>query len=144
MLIPRSHTWTPLQKWLIVTSTFAAVALLGVLIYRYERYGRGPTDTVLVGTWSGEFVDSLANFEPGYRFKADHTFEELASFGNLELEVSQTGRWYAGGDFLYLRIPIEMDDGWHSRLEAWHIDAVTRTELRIRFERSTLALRRVE
>ena len=94
MLFPHSHAWTPRQRWLIAGAAVAGVIAFSALVYSYERYYRRPDDRVLVGTWRGEFVNSLSNYQPGYRFKPDHTYEELASFGDKELTL-QGGRWYA-------------------------------------------------
>jgi hypothetical protein len=141
MLLPRSHVWTLPQKWLIVLAMVAGIVGFAAAVYIYERYHRGPDDTALVGTWRGEFVNVGSNFHPGYRFKPDHTFDEITTFPDEEF-ISGAGRWYAGGDFIYLRIPIEMDDGLQSRLEAWHIDAMTATDLQIHRDHETMALKR--
>jgi hypothetical protein len=47
MLFPRTHAWTPLQKWLIVTTAITLIALCGAGIYYYERHSR-TTDGVLI------------------------------------------------------------------------------------------------
>src|SRR5438874_11233645 len=117
MLFPRSHAWTPLQKWIITGTVFAGLVVLSTLVYTYERYYRGPDDTFFVGTWRGKCTDLQINGPVGFRFKANHTYEDLMPVGDSEF-VGPTGRWYAGGDFLYLRVP--RDDGSvpYSRLQA--------------------------
>ncbi len=42
MLLPRSHAWTPLQKWIIASAVLFAVTGFGAVVYVYERDYRGP------------------------------------------------------------------------------------------------------
>ena len=123
MLIPRSHVWTPFQKWLLLASTLVALVLLSVAIYRYERYHRGPDERVLVGTWEDQNVR--------YSFKSDHTFEvsERGSVGPFA-----HGVWHAGGGFAYLLRPVFDDskDVVSHPLIIWRIDDVSADELRFR------------
>ena len=77
MLLPKSHAWTRTQRWLIATSVLLGIVAFGALVYSYERYHRGPKDSVLVGTWRGEYLNALGDNRTGYRFKPDHTYEEL-------------------------------------------------------------------
>jgi hypothetical protein len=49
-MLPRIHAWSRTQKWLIIASYAAVAALGGIVVRVYERYYRGPTDGVLVGT----------------------------------------------------------------------------------------------
>jgi hypothetical protein len=144
MLFPRSHAWRPLQKWLIAGAVVAGLAILLALVYSFERYHRGPDETALFGTWRGHYENTLGEDRTGYRFKADHTYEERLPYGDSESWL-QRGRWYAGGDFLYLRV--SLDDGSDrpfSTLQAWHIDAMTPTELKIHYGWSHLVLKRTE
>ena len=48
MLLPRSHAWTPLRKWLIVSATIVGLVVCCACIYNYERYHRGPGEEQLV------------------------------------------------------------------------------------------------
>src|SRR5438093_12616864 len=93
MLLLHSHAWTRRQRWLIVGAVVVALGFFSALVYSYERYYRGPDDSFFVGTWRGE-ADYTGETRIGYRFKADHTFEG---------EWEPSGKWYAGGEFLYLR-----------------------------------------
>jgi hypothetical protein len=62
MLLPRSHAWTPVQRWLITTAVVLAIVLFGALVYSYERYDRGPTKSALFGIWrdTTPAMDSVA------------------------------------------------------------------------------------
>jgi hypothetical protein len=134
MLFPKSHVWTPRQRWLIAGAVVAGLVGFSALVYSYERYYRGPDDSFFVGTWRGE-LDCMGENRVGYRFKPDHTFEG---------EWKPDGKWYAGGDFLYLRLRLDDASGPYDRLEMWHIDSMTPTELRMHYDGLHAALKRVE
>src|SRR4051812_21218953 len=53
---PRSRAWTPIQKWLITSLALLALAAFGILVYKYERYHRGPSESAFFGTWETTFV----------------------------------------------------------------------------------------
>jgi hypothetical protein len=131
MLLPRSHAWTPLQKRIIAALVVLGVAAFAALVYGYERHHRGPTDRVLVGTWHCDMLNTTGANEVYYRFNPDHTYHEF--YPDLPRDDEKvgppSGTWYAGGDFIYLRIPRENTSG--PLLEAWHIDTMTPTELQI-------------
>jgi hypothetical protein len=116
---------------------------LCALVYTYERRYRGPDESFFIGTWRGE-IDSLSKNRIAFRFKADHTYEE--SFVSAEdSEIwALPGRWYAGGDFLYLRIP--RDDGGdpYSVLQAWHVDSMNSQEVRMQADGLHATLKRAE
>src|SRR5262250_1481237 len=97
MLFPRSRAWTLKQRWLIAGALVAAVAGFSALVYSYERYYRGPDERLFVGTWRGE-ADYFGENRIGYQFKPDHTYEG---------EWEPSGKWCAGGEFLYLRQRLE-------------------------------------
>jgi hypothetical protein len=42
-----------MQRCIIVGAIFAGLVTCSALVYEYERYYRGPKDTVLVGTGEG-------------------------------------------------------------------------------------------
>ena len=142
MLFPQSHVWTPRQRWLIAGAVVAGLVAFSALVYSYERYCRGPDDSFFVGTWRGE-LDGLGENRTGYRFKPDHTYEKLLAFGDSE-SWSQGGKWYAGGDFVYLRVRWDDASGPYDRLEAWHIDSMTSAELRMHSDGLHATLKRVE
>jgi hypothetical protein len=123
MLFPDSYRWTLKQRWFIAGVVAAVLVALSVLVYSYERYYRGPDDSVFAGTWRGE-ADYTGETRIGYHFKPDHTYEG---------EWEPGGRWYAGGEFLYLRQ--HFDGPWvsvpYNTLQLWHIDSMTQTELRM-------------
>ena len=85
---PRTHSWSRRQKWLII----------GVSVY--ERYYRGPSDTVLVGTWQIE--DGCIDCTNFIALQPNHS---VVGFGDSiagENQLSSRGRWYAGGQVLVI------------------------------------------
>jgi hypothetical protein len=132
--MPRSHAWTLRQRWLIVGAAVVAVGVFSALVYGYERYYRGPDDSVFIGTWRGE-ADYTGEQRIGYRFKPDHTFEG---------EWEPSGKWYAGGDFLYLRLRLDDASGPYDKLQIWHVDSMTPTEIRMQSDGLHAVLKRVE
>src|SRR5436305_4748776 len=73
MLLPRSHAWTPVQKWLIAGGALIAVGLCATFTYHYEGHNRGPPEAAFFGTW--EKFDPVMLPEGGsyYSFKPDHS-----------------------------------------------------------------------
>jgi hypothetical protein len=132
MLFPRSHAWTPRQRWLIAAAVIAGVVAFSALVYSYERYYRGPDYSFFIGTWRGE-LECLGEYRTGYRFKPDHTYEERHMLGNEEL-WAPAGKWYAGGDFVYLRHRLGDASHPYDQLEPWHIDSMTLNEVRMHYE----------
>src|SRR6266481_896384 len=128
MLFPRSHVWTPLQKTLITFAAVAALAAFTAAVYSYERYHRGPNESVLFGTW--QCVDVC--YHPlYYRFCPDHNFEVLDDEDSSI--VLLRGRWYAGGDFIYLRVTEPQLEFERKReILIWRIEDITPTEIRAR------------
>ena|ERR1051326_8648092 len=124
MLFPHSHAWTRRQKRLLVSSVAIAIVAFGALVYAYERYYRGPDDSFFVGTWRGTIDYTVDGIPATWRLKPDHTFET---------DSEARGRWHGAGEFLYLRS--RCDDAWvsvpYDSVEIWHIDSMTRTELRM-------------
>ena len=126
MQFPRSHAWTPLQKWLIVGAELLSLAMVGVLIYSYERYHRGPTDSILCGTWQQDTDDTPIY----YRFKPDHTFTVIDPV-LTEPSILTTGKWYAGGKFIYLRFTLE--DKSERSFYIWRIEDISEGEIEVRY-----------
>ena len=142
MLLPDSHAWTPFQKWLILSAAFAALALCGVGIYRCERYYRGPTEAIFFGTW--EIRDPIfPDTSLYYEFKPDHTYHLFSLSPQQPNDRSnvETGRWYAGGEFIYVRIPYE--NASYTGLTPWHIDSTSSTEVQVHAGRGHVVFRRV-
>jgi hypothetical protein len=131
MLLPRSHEWTPLQKRLIIASTFVALVMLSVLIYRYERYHRGPDDQVLVGSWEVQLGEDEPTF---FQLKPDHTFE-ISSDLRDPSRTFERGVWYAGGKFAYLRRPTfdELGNPTDHPLLILRLDDISPAKLEVRF-----------
>jgi hypothetical protein len=142
MLFPESHAWTRRQRWLIAGAVIAGVVAFSALVYSYERYHRGPDYSFFIGTWRGE-LECLGEYRTGYRFKPDHTYEERHMLGDEEV-WAPAGKWYAGGDFVYLRHRFEDASGPYDRLEPWHIDSMTPNEVRMHYEGLHGTFKRVE
>jgi len=138
MLFPDSHAWTRRQRWLIAGGVVAGLVGFAALVYSYERYYRGPDDSFFVGTWQGKF-ECLGDNRWDYRFKPDHKYEEGAVLGGRE-EWYAEGKWFAGGEFVYLRKRSDAlfasyyDPGPYGELEVWHIDSMTANEVRMHHE----------
>jgi hypothetical protein len=132
MLMPPSHAWTRPQRWLIVVCAVIALIGFSAAVYAYERYYRGPDYHFFIGTWRGA-LDGLGDVRTGYRFKADHTYEERDVFGDEEEWVPR-GRWYAGGEFVYLRHRVESASGVTYDIDAWHIDSMSPNKVRMHHE----------
>ena len=129
MLLPRSHAWTPLQKWLIVCITVTVLALCGAGIYYYERHSR-TTDNVLVGTWA---FPPLGGGDMYVRLNSDHTFRVFS--GDLaENDSTLRGLWFGGGDFLYFRQPTFDREGFLTDhpLYIWRLESISPNELHVR------------
>jgi hypothetical protein len=131
MLLPHSRSWTPLQKWLVVASTTAGLFVLALLIYRYERYERGPDDTALVGTWR---FPTIADMTVYWDLRPDHTFRIFADTPEQNGFPLYKGTWFGGGAFVYFLQPVFHEDGdpISHPLEIWRLEDVSPNELRIR------------
>jgi hypothetical protein len=130
MLLPRSHIWTLRQKWLIVSIVVTLLALAGVGVFTYERYFRGPGDEVIFGTWLNPIsVDPEATY---YEFLPSHSFHLWRSIDTKTVPIF-SGRWYAGGRNIYLRID-EPDRSWPMIL---HILDISPNEMRVRLSRES-------
>jgi hypothetical protein len=126
--MPRAHTWTRTQRWVILACCVTALVFSAAGIYSYERYSRGPSDAVFFGTWrdTTPTMDSTTY----YRFKPDGTFDVIADALGSTC-VAETGKWYAGGRNIYLRLP-PPEDGMPVRPYVWHIADVSSERILIR------------
>ena len=149
MLLPYSHAWTCRQRLLIAGGVLAGLVSFAALVYSYERYYRGPDDSVFVGTWRVK-CECLGDNEWDYRFKSDHSYArgDWAGYGK---EYYPEGKWFAGGDFIYLirrcdAVHASYDDpaGPYGDLEVWHIDSMTSNAVRLRHEGERETWKRVE
>ena len=140
MLYLRSHTSSLRQRWLIVVGILGALGAFAILASIYEARYRGPDESALFGTW--QCVENCipkpyAPFPEGeYCFKPDHSFTVLAPdtsrVGDPVLPVA-FGRWYAGGRFIYFRLP----GPWFEEIPireigVWRIEDIGPTELRVK------------
>lgn len=100
MLFPRSHAWTQLQKWLIVGAVILSLISLGTLIYIYERYHRGPTDSAFFGTWQIE--DGCIDCTHLITLEPSHNAVGFGDYMGREGILDYRGRWYAGGELLVI------------------------------------------
>ena len=129
MLIPRTHAWTPFQKWLIVATAMMLLAFCGAGISYYERHSR-TTDSVLVGTWRFPPLDGE---DMCFRLNSDHTFR-VFSHDLPEKDSTFRGLWFGGGDFVYFRRPTFDHDGFLTDhpLLIWRLESVSPNELHVR------------
>jgi len=137
MLFPRTHTWTPFQRWLVISATVVGIAGFAMLVYGYERYCRGPGQEALFGTW--ECTDGCLT-HMYFRFNPNHNVDAWAAEDGSTYEIH--GRWYAGGDFLYLRF-IGRDIPQKHPITIWRIDELTTSEMHIRSGDITHTMTRV-
>jgi hypothetical protein len=132
MLLPDAYAWTRRQRWLIVACAVIALVGFSAVVYAYERYYCGPDYHFFIGTWRGE-LECLGEYRTGYRFNADHTYDERLIFGDEE-DWIPGGKWYAGGDFVYLRHRVESASGVSYDVDAWHIDSMIPNKVRMHHE----------
>ena len=129
MLLPRAHSWTGAQRVWIVAAIVLALGVFGAVVYSYERYHRGPNESVLFGTWQ---CVEVCYYPTYYRFHPNHSFEILDDEDSSKTLLR--GRWYAGGDFIYLRHtdPELVELEGKRNILIWRIEDITPTELRVR------------
>jgi hypothetical protein len=135
MIFPRSHAFTLSQRLLIVGGAFLAVGLLCAFVYAYERYYRGPTESVFYGTWEIEgCMDCTAFLTLTPTHKVISFTDSLGSRDN----PSFSGRWYAGGELLV----IHYDTPEESQSVILRILDITPNTLRLRVSGSEVVWRR--
>ena len=130
MLMPRSHAWTPLQKWLILACIVVVLGAFSIAVYKYERYYRGPSDDVLVGTWR---FPPLGDDDIYFHLSSDHTFRAFSD-EIAEKDSPVKGRWFGGGSFLYFIRPVFDRDGFPTNhpLYIWRLESISQDELHVR------------
>src|SRR3977135_2634039 len=128
MLLALTHSWPLRQRMLIAVAVFVGLATLGVLVYRFERYHRGPTESVFYGTWQDTrpAMDTV-NY---LRFTPDHT-ALLIGDGLGELSVRAKGKWYAGGEKIYFWMRFRYSEEQPS-LVVWRIEDIKPNEITVR------------
>jgi hypothetical protein len=124
MLFPKSHAWTRRQRWLIVGVVVVSLVAFSALVYSYERYYRGLRESDLVGTWTRVDPGAGGGF---YEFRRDGTIVMLDDDGQPS---TFKGKWYAGGDNIYVRFPPSILSDRH--LAIWHIVDVSKDQFRVR------------
>ena len=100
-MLPRTHDLSRRQKWLIITGSVVFIALAGVGVFIYERYYRGPSDSVLVGTWQIE--DGCIDCTNLMALQPNHNVIGFSDSIAGENRLDYRGRWYAGGQILVIR-----------------------------------------
>jgi hypothetical protein len=88
------------------------------------------------GTWEVTLQFSHIVMPSGgplyYEFKPDHTYRLFGINPQAppnDRDIVETGTWYAGGDFIYLRLPWEQAS--YTALVPWHIDALSPNEVQV-------------
>jgi hypothetical protein len=128
MLFPFTRVWTPLQRWLGISAGVVALICCGLLIYGYERYYRGPSQSAFFGIWERVSFDSPPKY---FEFRPDQTFRFSLSptMDDVEEAAFPVGKWYAGGPNIYVRF--DADVAGPSRPQVWHIVDVSHDEFRV-------------
>jgi hypothetical protein len=130
MMFPRSHIWSPFQKWLVAAGIVAGVVCVSAAIYAFEHYYGLPSDSVLVGTWQ---FPPLGGGNLYFQLNSDHTFsvfsDELA-----EKDSTFRGVWFGGGKFVYFRRSTFDEDGYVADrpLLIWRLESISANELHVR------------
>jgi hypothetical protein len=114
----------------LVAAVLVAIIAFATIVYAYEHYYRGPSDSVLFGTWQ---CTSGCEYPLYYEFGPDHNIQVLDDSDPSIVVVR--GRWYAGGKFIYLRF-FELPPGLRRTILIYHIVDITPDELRVRIWRN--------
>ena len=136
MLFSRSHAWTPAQRWLIAGAVILGLVSFGTFIYSYERYQRGPTESVFFGTW--EIENGCIDCTSLITLETNHNAVGFGDYVGREGVLDYRGRWYAGGEQLI----IHYDDGGEGRLIVMQIQEITREVIRVRWGGTEMRLTR--
>ena|ERR1700730_14192001 len=128
-MLTRTRNFSRMQKWLIVGTVIVLLGALGATIYVYERYYRGPSEAVFLGTWhdTTQMLDSTTY----YRFKPDGTFDLIIA-GMGSIDVVAIGKWYAGGQNIYMRVPTLDEDMPRRNVWVWHIVYISSDKILVR------------
>jgi hypothetical protein len=133
MLIPRSHLWTQRQKRLIVCVVVLTLLSFATLIYCYERYFRGPDDSILVGTWEMTMpygMDSATWVKLGSDHTAIWFSDSIAGY-----QEDFRSRWFAAGPYVYMR--------YEGKRLIWQIVEILPDELKLRCAKRDYIFKRV-
>ena len=128
-MLTRTHAWSPAQKLLLVAAVIVCVAGFLSPVYTYERYYRGSDASVLFGTWQ---CTSGCQHPLYYQFGSNHDVRILSDEDSSV--VLARGRWYAGGDFIYLRFLEPLPDSKRAIL-IYRIVDITPDQLQVRIWR---------
>ncbi len=129
-MLERTHGWPRTRKSILVAAVLVASIAFVAIVYAYERYYRGPSDSVLFGTWQ---CTSGCDYALYYQFGPDHNIQVLDDTDPSIVAVR--GRWYAGGEFIYLRF-FELPPGLRRTILIYRIVDITPDELRVRIWRN--------
>jgi len=134
-MLPRTPSWSHRQKWLIVAAAVVLIAAFSALIYTYERHYRGPTDSVLVGTWQIE--DGCIDCTNWITLRPNHNVVGFSDSLAGEL-INYWGRWYAGGALLV----IHSDSKEEARSIVMRILDVAPDTIRVRWDGKDMRMKR--
>ena len=130
-MLTLAHVWSRKQKWLIVTSAVLGLAVLSAAIYTYERYYRGPDETVLYGTWLDPTMsDAQDTFY--IEFRPEQKFWVVSMISGKK-EPLVEGSWYAGGRNIYMRYPADFVGP--KRPTVLHIVDISPEDIAVQFDR---------
>jgi hypothetical protein len=133
MLFPFTRVWTRRQKRLIVGSVVLALASFGAAIYGFERYYRGPSDSILVGTWEMTMpygMDSATWVKLGPDHTAIWFSDSIAGY-----QEDFRSHWFAAGPYIYMR--------YEGKRMIWQIVEILPDELRLRCAKQDYIFKRV-
>ena len=135
-MLPHTHAWSRKQKWLIAAGVLIVLAAFGTLVYVFEHYYRGPSDSILVGTW--ELQDGCIDCTNLITLEPNHI---AIGFGDSiagENQIEYRGRWYAGGQLIVIRY----SDQERSVASYWKIIDIAPDMLRVRITGREVLLKR--
>ncbi len=133
-MLALTHARSRRQKAIIVASGVALVVALISGVYTYERYYRGPSDSILVGTWEMTMPYGMDS-ATWVRFEPDHTAtwfsDSIAGY-----QVDYRTRWFAAGPYIYMR--------YEGQRQIWQIQEILLDELHLRAAKVDYIFKRVE
>ncbi len=133
MLFSSTHARSPLRKRLIVGVVVFALASFGALVYSYERYHRGPTESVFFGTWVMTMPYCM-DCVTWVKFEPDHTALWFSD-GVAGFRVDYRAPWFAAGPYIYT--------SYEGKRMIWQIIEVLPDELRLRAAKQDYIFKRV-
>jgi hypothetical protein len=132
-MLTRTHFLSRRQKQFLLVGIALAVVAFGALIYGYERYYRGPSDTILVGTWQMTMpygMDSATWVKLGPDHIAIWFSDSIAGY-----QEDFRSRWFAAGPYIYMR--------YEGKRMIWQIIEILPNELKLRGAKQDHIFKRV-